>query len=377
MRTHIRRSGFLAAALITLALTGITSASAAPPRITEYPVPATQPSLNRITTGPDGNLWFTEGAGAIGRMTPNGTFTQFETPSFIAGKSSNPLDITTGPDGNLWYTDFYGRIGKITTSGAITEYQIGSPTNQVFFFGITAGPDGAMWFVVNCCGPSNGMIGRITLDGTSVQMFPVLAGTSPAVGIISFHHQLWYTATNVPGALDRNLGYIQRMDVRGQVTGNFLIPTAYADPSRFTIGPHDDLFFTEQGAVGANGHQQPTHPALGKIGRINSSGRISEYTVPGQDIANDFIANPAGIATGPNGDLWFTEYSFLSNVNGQQSGGNMIGRLDPSTGKFTLIPIPTPYARADGIAAGSNGSMYFVEDPNNYAYGVIGRVRAS
>ncbi|MDQ6945296.1 MAG: hypothetical protein M3256_03270, partial [Actinomycetota bacterium] len=336
MRARVLWSGLLAATLVVLGAVPASAKVLPPPHsVTEYLVPANRPSLNRITLGPDGNLWFTEGAGRIGQMTPDGAFKQFRTPSFKAGKNSNPLDITTGPDGNLWYTDFYGRIGRVTTSGEITEFQIGSPSNQVFFFGITAGPDQAMWFVINCCGPTNGMIGRISLSGDSVQMFPVKQGTAPAVGIISYQNQLWYTATNLPGPVDRNLGFIQRMSTMGVVTGNFQIPTAYPDPSRLTLGRDGDLYFTEQGAVGANGHQQPTHPALGKIGRINPSGQIHEFVVPDQDVANDFIANPAGIATGPDGDIWFTEYSYQSNVNGQQSGGNMIGRLDPFTGHIT------------------------------------------
>ena len=30
-----------------------------------------------ITAGPDGNLWFTEAAATIGRITPAGTVTEF------------------------------------------------------------------------------------------------------------------------------------------------------------------------------------------------------------------------------------------------------------------------------------------------------------
>lgn len=367
-----RRAGVVSGVVVGLVLVvGASAALADIHPVKEYRVPSKRPSVNRITLGPDGNLWFTEGAGRIGRMTPAGDFTEFPTPASVAGKDSNPFDITVGPDGNLWYTDFLGRIGRVTPEGKIKEFQIGSPENQVFFFGITAGPDGAMWFIANCCGPANGQIGRITLSGDDVTFYPVAPGTGPAVGIISYQSQLWYTATNLP---ERDQGFIQRMNTSGEVTGNFPIPTRYSDPSRLALGRDGNLYFTEQGAVGANGHQEPTHPAPGKIGRITPTGRITEFKVPEQAYP-DFVANPAGIASGPDGNIWFTEYSYLADDTGEQHGGNKIGRLDIFTGEITEFPLPTAFARADGITAGPNGAMYFVENPDNFRYGAIGRIR--
>jgi virginiamycin B lyase len=302
-------------------------------------------------------------------MTRTGVITEFPTPSSLAGRDSNPVDITVGPDQNLWYTDFYGRIGTVNPfTHAIREFQIGSPQFQVFFFGITSGPDGALWFVANCCGPTNGMIGRITTSG-DVSFYPVAPGTGPAVGIASYAGQLWYGATNLP---ERNATFIQRMNTSGVVTANFPIPTPYADPSRLVEASDGNLYFTEQGAVGANGHQQPTHPEPGKIGRIDPSGNIAEFTVPNQVAFGD---NPAGISAGLDGTLWFTEYSYLADDNFQQHGGNKIGRFFPATGTFVEYPIPTPYARADGIVAARDGYVYFTEDPNNFAYGAIGQLR--
>src|SRR5438270_7258815 len=58
---------------------------------------------NGITTGPDGDLWFTEDLlSEIGRITPSGTITNFPIPSDFTGN----LGITTGPDGNLWFTSY-------------------------------------------------------------------------------------------------------------------------------------------------------------------------------------------------------------------------------------------------------------------------------
>ena len=100
----------------------------------------------RITTGTDGNLWYTSSANdRIGRITPAGVITTFADP---AGSSStdNPYDITTGPDGNIWYTTGGNRIGRlepgnIDITASITtfgdpDFELSSPS------GLTVAPDG-------------------------------------------------------------------------------------------------------------------------------------------------------------------------------------------------------------------------------------------
>ena len=55
-----------------------------------------------ITTGSDGDPWFTEFVNnQIGRITPSGTITEFPVPT----PSSNPSGIAAGPDGNVWFTE--------------------------------------------------------------------------------------------------------------------------------------------------------------------------------------------------------------------------------------------------------------------------------
>jgi virginiamycin B lyase len=64
-----------------------------------------------MTTGPDGNLWFTEiGASKIGRITTSGSISEFVIPT----ASSGPFGITAGPDGNHWFTEeLANKIGKL------------------------------------------------------------------------------------------------------------------------------------------------------------------------------------------------------------------------------------------------------------------------
>src|SRR3954470_10573964 len=107
---QMRRSLVHLAALVTL----ICSHNVGAQTVTEFPIPTPGSQPWEITSGPDGNLWFTEQAGnKIGRITPSGSVTDFP-----VSPGSRPTGITTGPDGALWFTELFGgRIGRITTAG--------------------------------------------------------------------------------------------------------------------------------------------------------------------------------------------------------------------------------------------------------------------
>ena len=70
--------------------------------------------LYGITSGPDGNIWFTDG-GRIANITPEGKVSRF------SGPTSTTSVITAGPDGALWYTnDYNNTVVQVTTSGTFT-----------------------------------------------------------------------------------------------------------------------------------------------------------------------------------------------------------------------------------------------------------------
>src|SRR5207253_2627598 len=93
----------------------------------EFTIPASKGQSDKITAGPDGNLWFTAGpANEIGRITPSGVISEFPIPT----PRSGPDGIAAGPDGNLWFAEDNGhKIGRITPSGAINEFPIPAPAS--------------------------------------------------------------------------------------------------------------------------------------------------------------------------------------------------------------------------------------------------------
>jgi streptogramin lyase len=92
---------------------------------TEYPVGPAGDEYGpwAITAGPDGNLWFSNGdplepdtnnnsADRIGKITTSGVVTDYVSTAGIS-LDSQPDGITAGPDGNIWFTEEAGRIGRL------------------------------------------------------------------------------------------------------------------------------------------------------------------------------------------------------------------------------------------------------------------------
>ncbi|HJU63892.1 MAG TPA: hypothetical protein VJ864_17770, partial [Candidatus Binatia bacterium] len=100
----------------------------------------------------------------------------------------------------------------------------------------------------------------------------------------------------------------------------FPLPTPGAEPLAITAGPDGNLWFTE--FSGNN------------IGRITFAGVITEFPLP---TAN---SGPRGITAGSDGNLWFTERT-----------ANRIGRITPA-GTITEFVIPTANSTPERITAG-------------------------
>jgi streptogramin lyase/sugar lactone lactonase YvrE len=88
--------------------------------------------LEDITLGPDNNFYFTAQTGYIGEITTSGVVTESPvstTVTTVPGASGpQPLAITSGPDGNIWFTDPWTdsigvlRIAATSTPSPVTLY---------------------------------------------------------------------------------------------------------------------------------------------------------------------------------------------------------------------------------------------------------------
>jgi streptogramin lyase len=319
--------------------------------VTEYKISTTFNSEPvGITSGPDGNLWFTESHGNnIGTITTSGQMKEYALPN----AKSEPEGITSGPDGNVWFTEFSSlsgnRIGKITTSGQITEYAL--PNGDSEPEAITTGPDGNLWFTEF----DGNRIGTITTSGQITEYTLPDANSEPEAitsGPCGDNMQatcLWFTefALNATG----NTAYIGRITTSGTIT-QYALPTKYARANGITLGPNGTLYFTEQ--VNSSGDLQTSEQAL--IGEITTSGSVQLSVLA--SLPNG-ASLPNSIVQGSDGNLWFTEYY-------------QIGQITPS-GTLHEYPIPNSSSLPDVITAGPDGNLWFTE----YTRNAIARISVS
>lgn len=282
-----------------------------------------------------------------------------------------PQAIATGPDGAMWFVEGgQPKIGRITTTGTVQEFATSLFVGSTPPTGITAGPDGAMWFT------AGEVVGRLSPAG-ALKTFPIpfiaygittgpdgalwLAGVTPTppeiappvtvarlstTGALSVFKSTTAgdalgITTGPDGALwfaENGPDKIGRVTTSGHIT-EYTIPTPFAFPVAIVAGPDHALWFTEQ--------------FVGKIGRITTRGTITEFPLPTSGIG----INPEGITAGPDRALWFTEEI------------GKIGRIT-TTGVITETPVPTASGVPMGIGSGSDGAVWFTEQVGNR----IGRI---
>ena len=187
--------------------------------VTEFPIPTASSSPRGIAAGPDGNVWFTESAtNKIGRVTPSGQITEFAVPTL----NSSPNDITTGPDGNLWFSESAqaNKVARLTPSGTFTEYPL--PNANSSPRQITTGTDGNIWFIENF----GSRIGRVTTGVSPGDRRPTLNGSGQAALPLVCGADVWGLTSTVTVAWRRNGSTIEGQSGLTYTPGSDEIGTA-------------------------------------------------------------------------------------------------------------------------------------------------------
>ncbi|HEX2973662.1 MAG TPA: hypothetical protein VHP11_15110 [Tepidisphaeraceae bacterium] len=265
--------------------------------ITEFEIPADSSSATarhpdpNLIAGPDGKLWFTVHTASnpvyqILTLTPDGQFAEVS-PVQDVGIG----ELTTGVDGNVWYTQSNGEIGRITPQGQITEFAV---DQMQAFTHITAGPDGNIWFTGH---------GMYSPPGNSIVQFPAGGGNGQnLVGKITPQGEISTFATDDPGyyriddltaGSDGNLYYartggLARITTAGTITN---IPRPDLGPLDLTSSEDGAIWFIDQRSV------------LNPLVRMDMDQSFTPYAVATPD------AKITSLAAGPGGYLWFTQQS--------------------------------------------------------------------
>ena len=216
---------------------------------------------------------------SVNHMFPSGPAT---TPSGCAGEAvansviAPAVVIRPILFGNLWITDgANNRIGSMTTAGAVTWFAapIGLSLDQ-----IVAGSDGALWFAGSTA------IARVTTSGTvTLYQLPASAGASDVA--LGPDGNVWYT--------DGSRSIVGRVTPSGVIT-EFPTPSQPSRPVPISEAADGGVWFgeTSNRAFDESG-----------AGRAAPDGTMTQQPLTTQP------ANPQfGVAAGPDGNVWMTEY---------------------------------------------------------------------
>ena len=358
LRSGAVRSIRLGTVLVLLpVLIGLVSARAgaavtASP-VVEYPLPLASSSPQDITKGPDGNVWFTDPyANAVGDVTPQGTVNEYAMPSTFTGQLNG---IATGPDGRIWFTYFNREsgVGAINPSRPSQGVQLFDCASQCDPQRIVSGPSNSLW-VTDQTG--DGFIDQVNTSGVVVNSFPLPGIRSSTPGC-----QVDYASRpdGITVGPDGNLWFVQtgtqqigEMTPTGVLTehpiggvGACGVPSGPTPPGAsgpltvgnlIATGPDGNLWFnsgsnnltslttTGQMTTCSSPHLRASGPgnalALGPVGSgtlwaVNedsnvysfapSSGVVSQYAIPTS--TGNTNPDPVGVATGADGNVWFTD----------------------------------------------------------------------
>lgn len=262
------------------------------------------------------------------------TITEFPAPS-----PNGPGPITAS-GGYVWFAaPNDDTIGRISPTGVVTTYPLTASYQEPR--GIAAGSDGAVWFTETGSHEGQEGIGRIDPSGAITQ-FPLSDGTLPFGITMGPDGNLWFTRLGFPWG-------IARMTPAGDVTE--FPGELHNEPLNIVTGPDGALWFTEDGIV--NG-------GSGAIGRIDTSGSVTEFILPTPAGAS---SGAGDIAVGSDGNLWFTWATQTS--PDLASVSRSIGRITTS-GTITEFPVSSGQGwPPGGIAAGPDGNLWFTTGAAN------------
>lgn len=149
----------------------------------------------------------------------------------------------------------------------------------------------------------------------------------------------YYSETYSPGEEAHYLPQIMRIDQQGQVGVVF----EHERAEGFTLGPDGNVWLTSTRSVS----------------RLTAGGEITPFSMPEEQVGQNFTQAAGPIVTGSDGNLWLSGYRAVS-VGGEAKSVATIDRMTP-TGEVTQFELPGPGSFPTRLALGPDGNVWFTE----------------
>lgn len=260
-------------------------------------------------------------AGGAALAAPVGALKQFKVPT----ANSQPRAITTGSDGNVWFTEgteFTGapaKIARVTPAGAITEFapDVADGCNGCIITDIARGPGDHILYITS----NDPTLMRFDIS-TQHFMSPVQMPNTSALGgnVAVSNTDVWIT--------DFNNDVVWRYHLSdGQFTSFAVI-----DPGEVAVDAVGNAWFTQPGDVNA--------PDTSNIGRIDAATNAVTLT-PTTD--GTTTVAPRDITVAQDGQVWFTA-RFTPQAVGRLNPASNTVTLFPvtNTGPSGIAASPLP-----------------------------------
>lgn len=307
---------------LTVTHTPAPRAKRAGGKFTVYPVPTSAATLRRITTAPDGSMWFVErDANRIGRITTSGAITEINLPTQTSeGNWVKDLDVDSA--GNVWVVWDQGR--------KVTRYDPGANSAHTWGFSLPYGEEV-----------------RVGSHGTT---WVTASFDEKGIIRISGDDAVWHAnAPECDGALGRGrdgLMWCQQFDklIRVKAAGSggtaYPLPANATYPYSVATGPNHRIWFGRD-----SGGSMFTSPAWGNIGWVTNGNQVKVVRT------GDRTA-PRSLVTGRDGNVWFVSVGAAKGIG--HVNANRVGAV-AKVGNY----------RPTSVTYGRDGAIWFTDSANN------------
>ncbi len=302
--------------------------AAARAAVSIFPVPTSAAELGRITTAPNGDMWFVEeDKNKVGRITTSGVITEYNLPATTTGDGS-VKDLDVDGAGNVWVV--------WDTGWHLTRFH---PSN----------PGGAMSWSLGAY--PYGEEVRVGPTGTWVTMSYDEDGIAKVVGDTITWHDNAPECDNALGRGRDGLMWCQefnkliRVNDAGTAGTAIPLPSDATYPYSVATGPNHRIWFGRD-----RGGTMFTYPSNGNVGWVTSNNTV-------RTIRTGSRTAPRSLVTGADGNVWFASIG----------GAKGIGHVSPDgSGAVAKVGNYSPTS----VAYGKDGNIWFTDSENNS----IGRV---